>query len=157
MRSTGGARIGSVRVAKLLLRKTLTGWANADDASVDASKRFTVGETFRAEVVKPRSRKTLGRYWVLCQMILDNSESFRSKEQVSDFLKLRTGHTLSITAKSTGEVFEVPSSIDFDTLDETQFAELWQRVCDVVVADIMPGITQHEIEYEIGKIVGIAA
>jgi len=90
-------------------------------------------------------------------MILDNSESFRSKEQVSDFLKLRTGHTLSITAKSTGEVFEVPSSIDFDTLDETQFAELWQRVCDVVVADIMPGITQHEIEYEIGKIVGIAA
>jgi hypothetical protein len=142
---------------QLHLKKTLTGFSLADEMSVENAKRFKVGEVYRADVVKPRSRKTLGRWWVLCQMILDNSELFRSKEMVSDYLKIRAGHSTSIVSKSTGEIFHVANSIDFDSLDETQFQDLWQRVCDVVVADVLPGITQHEIEYEIQKIVGLAA
>lgn len=144
-------------MARLLLKKTLSGFAPADDMSVETAKRFKVGDTYRGEIVKPRSRKTLGRYWVLCEMIMNNSEMFRSKEQVSDYLKIRTGHSTSIVAQKTGEIFHVANSIDFDSMDEAEFAELWQRVCDVVVEDILPGITQHEIEYEIQKLVGIAA
>lgn len=144
-------------MAKMLLRKTLGGFVPADDMSVDTAKRFKLGETYRGEIVKPRSRKTLGRYWVLCQMILDNTEMFRSKEQVSDYLKIRTGHSTSIVAKKTGEIFHVANSIDFDALDEAEFADLWQRVCDVVIEDILPGITQGEIELEMQKLVGLAA
>jgi hypothetical protein len=141
---------------ELHLKKTLAGFALADDMSVENAKRFKVGEVYKADVVKPRSRKTLGRWWVLCQMILDNTEEFRSKEQISDYLKIRAGHSTSIVSKSTGEIFHIANSISFDEMEEAQFQELWQRVCDVVVADILPGITQHEIEYEIGRIVGIA-
>lgn len=144
-------------MAQLHLKRTLGGFSFADEMSAETGKRFKVGETFKAEVVKPRSRKTLGRYWVLCQMLLDNTDTFRSKEQVSDYLKIRTGHSTSIVSKSTGEIFHVANSIDFDSLDEVEFAAFWQRVCDVVVADVLPGITQHEIENEIAKIVGIAA
>jgi hypothetical protein len=144
-------------MAKLLLKRTLNGFAPADDMAVEAAKRFKLGEVYRAEVVRPRSRKTLARWWVLCQMILDNSDTFRSKEQVSDYLKIRTGHSTSIVARGSGEIFHVANSIDFDSLDETQFADLWQRACDVVVEDLLPGITQHDVEYEIGKIIGIAA
>lgn len=144
-------------MAQLYLKRTLNGFSPADDMSVETAKKFKVGDQYRAEIVKPRSRKTLGRYWVLCQLILDNTELFKSKEQVSDYLKIRTGHSTSIVSKSTGEIFHVANSIDFDSLDETQFADLWQRVCDVVVADVLPGITQSEIEYEIARIVGIAA
>lgn len=144
-------------MARMILRKTLGGFAPADDMSVETAKRFKVGETYRAEVVRPRSRKTLGRYWVLCEMIRDNTELFRSKEQVSDYLKIRTGHSTSIVAQKTGEIFHVANSIDFDSLDEAEFQALWQRVCDVVTEDILPGITRHEIEYEIQKIVGLAA
>lgn len=144
-------------MAKMYLRKILNSFVPADDMSIETAKKFKAGETFRAEIVKPRSRKTLGRYWVLCQMILDNTEMFRSKEQVSDYLKIRTGHSTSIVAQKTGEIFHVANSIDFDSLCEAEFAALWSRVCDVVVEDILPGITQHEIEFEIQKLVGIAA
>ncbi len=144
-------------MAKMLLRKTLGGFTPADDMSVEKAKRFKVGETYRAEVVRPRSQKTLGRYWVLCEMIRDNTELFRSKEQVSDYLKIRTGHSTSIVAQKTGEIFHVANSIDFDSLDEPEFQELWSRVCDVVTEDILPGITRREVEYEIQKIVGLAA
>lgn len=142
---------------QLHLKKTLAGFALADEMSVENAKRFKVGEVYKAEVVKPRSRKTLGRWWVLCQMILDNTEDFRSKEQISDYLKIRAGHSTSIVSKSTGEIFHVANSISFDEMEEAQFQELWQKVCDVVVQDILPGITQNEIEYEIARIVGIAA
>lgn len=144
-------------MARMLLRKTLTGWAPADEMSIETAKRFKVGETYKAEITKPRSHKTLARYWVLCQMILDNTEMFRSKEQVSDYLKIRTGHSTSIVAKKTGEIFHVANSIDFDSVDEAQFAELWSRICDVVTEDILPGITESEINYEVQKLVGIAA
>lgn len=142
---------------QLHLKKTLAGFSLADEMSVENAKRFKVGEIYKAEVVKPRSRKTLGRWWVLCQMILDNTEDFRSKEQISDYLKIRAGHSTSIVSKSTGEIFHVANSISFDEMEEAQFQDLWQRVCDVVVADILPGITHREIEYEIQRIVGLAA
>lgn len=144
-------------MARILLRKTLNGFQPADDMSVEVAKRFKIGETYRAEVVKPRSRKTLGRYWVLCQMILDNTEMFRSKEQVSDYLKIRTGHSTSIVAKKTGEIFHVANSINFDEVDEAEFQDFWSRACDVVADDILPGITESEINYEVQKIVGLAA
>lgn len=141
----------------MALRRTLSGFSAADEHAQELIKKFPVGETFRGEIVKPRSRKTLGRYWVLCQMILDNTEMFRSKEQVSDYLKIRTGHSTSIVAAKTGEIFHVANSIDFDSLDETQFQEFWSRACDVVAEDILPGITESELNYEVQKIVGMAA
>lgn len=143
-------------MARLYLKKTLSGFTPADDMSVELSKKYKVGEVYRGEIVKPRSTRTLGRYWVLCQMILDNSETFKTKEQVSEYLKIRTGNSTSIVSKSTGEIFHVANSIDFDSLDETEFAAFWQRVCDVVVTDILPGVTQMDIETEIQKIIGLA-
>src|SRR6185437_12305799 len=104
-------------MAKMLLRKTLGGFQPADEMSVETAKRFKVGETYKADIVRPRSLKTLGRYWVLCQMILDNTDMFKSKEQVSDYLKIRTGHSTTIIAKSTGEMFHVANSISFDEMD----------------------------------------
>ena len=49
-------------MARMYLRKTLNGFAPADDMSIETAKRFKVGATYRADVIKPRSRKTLGRY-----------------------------------------------------------------------------------------------
>ena len=141
----------------LLLKRQLNGFALADQASVDIAKQFKIGEIYRAQLVKPRSRKALSRYWVLCEMILDNTEMFRSKKQVSDYLKIRIGHSTSIIAKSSGEIFMIPDSINFDALDEVEFADVWRRVCEVVCQDILPGITPLEVENEIAKIVGIAA
>ena len=144
-------------MAKLLLKRTLAGWSPADSDAVEEQKRFKIGETYRAEIVKPRSLKTLGRYWVLVQMILDNSTQFKSKESLHNYLKIRAGHCTPIVAKSTGEVFLIPDSIDFDTLDEATWQPVWSKVCDVVANDILPGITVDEINYEVQKLCGMAA
>jgi hypothetical protein len=143
-------------MAHLFLKKTLVGWAPADDEAVNLARKFTLGEVYRAEIVKPRSVKALSRYWVLVQMILDNSEVFKGKRQLHDYLKIRAGHATPIVAKSTGEIYMVADSIDFDTLGEDEFQEVWRRIVDVVAADILPGVTVPELEYEIQKLCGFA-
>lgn len=144
-------------MAKMYLKRTIGGFSPADDMSVETAKKFKVGEQYRAEIVKPRSRKTLGRYWVLIDMIYSNTDMFASKRVLHDYLKIRAGHSVTIVSQSTGELYHIADSIDFDTLSEDQFQDVWSKVCDVVCADILPGITQPELENEVSKLVGVAA
>lgn len=144
-------------MAKLLLKRTLNGWAEADDDSKTLARKYVVGQTYRATIVKPRELVALRRYWGLVTLILDNSEQFTSKDQIHSYLKLRAGHCTTIVSKTTGEVFLVPNSIDFDSLDELQFQEVWSKVVDVVVQEILPGVTKADLNYEIQKCCRIAA
>lgn len=137
------------------LTRTLSGAAAADDAAKDYLRRWPIGETRRANVRRPRARKSLARYWVLVNLVFENSEQFRSKEQVHEFLKRRAGHATQIVSKSTGEVFEVANSIDFDTLDEDAFRDVWNRVIHVVSEEIL-GTGIPEIEAEIQRLAGFA-
>ena len=41
-------------MARMYLRKTLSGFVPADEMSVETAKRFKVGETYKADIVKPR-------------------------------------------------------------------------------------------------------
>jgi hypothetical protein len=140
-------------VAELLLVRTFGGFQASDK---EALKKFELGKQYKAKITRPRSLKALARYWVLVQMILDNTDQFRSKEQLHSYLKIRAGHCTPIVAKSTGEVFLIADSIDFDTLDESEWHEVWKRIVDVVCADILPGIGALELEFEIQKLLGIA-
>jgi hypothetical protein len=144
-------------MAKLLLKRTLSGWTEADDESKALARKFVVGQTYRANISKPRELVSLRRYWGLVTLILDNSPQFTSKEQIHNYLKIRAGHCTPIVSKSTGEIFLVPNSIDFDSLDETQFQAVWNKVVDVVCEEILPGVSQDEINLEIQKCCGIAA
>lgn len=136
--------------------RTLTGWEPHDDEAVRCSRRWAPGEIAQPDFTKPREQTSLSRYWVLVRIVYENSEQFKSKEQVHDFLKRRAGYVTEIVSKSTGEVYEVANSISFDTLDEAEFLEVWRKVVDVVCKDILPGIDENMLEYEILKLCGLA-
>lgn len=142
---------------KINMVRTLSGWEPHDDEAVRVSRRWQVGEVCRADFTKPREHKSIKRYWALVKLVYSNSEQFKSMDQVHQYLKIRCGHATQIVSKSTGEIFEVADSIDYDTIDdEAQFQEIWRRVVDVVCKDILPNVTENMIEYEILKCCGLA-
>lgn len=142
---------------KVTLARTLAGWSPADDEAIRVSRRWNAGETVVVDLKKSRNYKSLKRYWKLCQLVFENCNQFKSKEQVHQFLKIKSGHSTPIVAKSTGEVFLLADSIDYDTIeDEAEFQEIWRRVIDVVCEDILPGIGRAEIEFEVQKLCGLA-
>lgn len=136
--------------------RTLAGLAPADDHAAGILKRWPLGEHVRADVRKPRSGRTHRRYWALVNLVYQNSEQFKSPDQVHAYLKIRAGHCTPIIAKGTGEIFLVPDSISYDSLDETSFREVWERVVQVVSEEIL-GTGVPEIEEEIARCAGLAA
>lgn len=144
-------------MADLYLKRTLTGFSAADEPSADAMRSYKVGDTYRATVVKPRNLKNHRRWWALCTLIYQNSDSFKSAEQVHDYLKILAGHCSQIVSKSSGEVYLVADSISFGSLDEIQFQEVFGRAVKAVGEHILPGISSDDVTYEIEKICGWAA
>jgi hypothetical protein len=137
----------------LTLIRTLHGVSAGDDFAKDYLRRWPIGEARRANVRRPRALKSLRRYWALVNLVYQNSEQFKSTDSVHAFLKIKAGHCTPIVAKSSGEVFLIPDSISFDTLDEQAFNDVWNRVVQVVSEDIL-GTGVPEIEAEIERIVG---
>jgi|SRR5689334_11945381 hypothetical protein len=144
-------------MAEMHLKRTLNGFAPADQESADAMKGYRIGDTYRAKVVKPREHKNNARWWKLCEIIRDNTEGYASKEQVSDHIKILCGHTTTVASRATGEMYHLPNSISFSALDEIEFQEVWRRAIRAVDEHILPGVGEQEIQYEIERILGLAA
>lgn len=137
---------------KVMLTKTLTGWAPSDDIGRDHHRRAKVGVEYRAEIVKPRDGKNLRRWWALCNLVYQNCEQYKSPEQVHQHLKILAGHTTSIVSQSTGEVYLLPDSIDYGTLEEDDFRAVFKRAVAAVCEHILPGIRSYDVREEIEKL-----
>lgn len=144
-------------MADLHLRRTLNGFAPADQEAADLMKGYKMNAVYRAKVVRPREHRNNNRWWKLCELIRDNTEGYASKEQVSDHIKILCGHTTTVTSKATGEMYHLPNSISFSALDEIEFQDVWLRAIRAVDEHILPGVGEQAIQYEIEKLMGLAA
>jgi hypothetical protein len=138
-------------------KRTLQGLAPADDDAREHLLKYKIGDTLAAEIVKPREHRSIRRYWAMIKLVLDSTDQFKSRYQLHTYLKIRAGHCTSIVNKLSGEVFLIPESIDYATLNEDQFNDVWRRIVDVICEEILPGVQEHELELEIQRVCGLAA
>ena len=144
-------------MADLFLKRTLGGFAAADDASLDAIRSYRLNDIYRATVVRPRNLKNHRRYWALVNMCFQNCEGYKSPDQLHQHLKILAGHCMPVVSKATGETWLIPNSISFGSMDEAEFQAFWGRCIKAVCEHILPGIEIDAVQYEIEKILGVAA
>lgn len=142
-------------MAKLALQRTPSGFAAADEATTELMRKLPIGPVYAADVRRPRDGVAHRRYWKLLSVVRENSDQFESVELLHDYVKLRTGHCTPIANKQTGEIFLVPRSISFSEMDQTQFDDFWQRVVKLVCTEIIPGLDESALVYEVERLVGI--
>lgn len=75
------------------------------------------------EVKAPRNSKHSALYWVLCHRIADAIGV--DHENVSDLLKIETGHFTTIKSKKHGEL-KLPRSISFAKMDQEAFGKFFE-------------------------------
>lgn len=141
-------------MSKILLTRTLSGLCPADDYARTKLAKVKLGATVAVEYRQPRNGPMHRRFWALCQMIHDNCEGYGSAEQVSDHLKILSGHCTPIASKTTGEVYLLPKSISFANMDQGEFEDFWGRAVKAVCEHLLPGVSEAEVENEILKLVG---
>ena len=136
----------------ILCRRTISGLSPDDDAARDVLRKVKVGDVVRVEVRRPRNLSAHRRFFALVNLVYTNSEKFPSPDVARRVLTCRAGHALPYIIESTGEVLLIPESISFANMDQDEFDAFWQRVVKVVCDEILPGVTEPEIEEEISRI-----
>lgn len=134
------------------LTKTLSGWAAANDFSREHHRKAKFDVEYGAEIVKPREGVNLRKWWALCNLVYENFEKYKSPDQVHQHLKILCGHCTELVSKSTGEVYHIADSIDYATLDESEFMEVFNRAVAAVCEHILPGVTSRNVEHEIMRL-----
>lgn len=109
--------------------------------------RLKSGVPIHVEIRQPRNAKHSALYWVLCHKIADAIGS--TSENVSDVLKIGTGHCDIVRSKKHGEL-RLPRSISFARMDQAAFAEFFDRCVEVIQTEW--GIARPDILSAVGDL-----
>jgi hypothetical protein len=135
-------------MADLYLRKTLVGFAPADEQSAEAWRKYKLGEVYRAKVVKPRSYQHHKLAMALLTLTFQNQEQFANFDAFRKAVAFEAGHRTSFVTLQ-GEVIEGPGSLSYDALDEIEFTRVFGAMMTICCGIL--GLTAPELEAEVSR------
>lgn len=145
---------------RTFLRKKLDGsFVPACEMSEHLARKISVDELIEIDWPsrKTRSGKWHKRYWGLLRLIYQNTERFKSEQDVHFWLKRETGLFDGCVDLPDGSKAYFVKSISYDEMTADEWADYWKRAVDVVHREILPTVDLPMIEYEIEKCAGLAA
>jgi hypothetical protein len=124
----------------------------ADERSRECLQGVKLGQSVEVEVKEmTRSLQHLRLYWALCGKIGDAIGVHR--ENISDVLKLRTGHYVTVQTKAGLEKF--PRSIAFGKMSQQEFHKFFDSCCAHICAEWLPHLKGDALRDDIMRMTGI--
>lgn len=116
-------------MATLWLRRVGNALHPDGDESIAEFSKLPLNRSLRCEVKQPRNAAFHRLYWALCARIANGIG--QEAENISDVLKIATGHYTLIRSKRHGEI-RLPKSIAFAKMDDHAFHEFFERCVKVI-------------------------
>ena len=141
-------------MARIYLKRTLTGLVAADEPSMALLRKYKVGECYRCDIVKPRSYKHHKLCMALLNLTYENlpdkyARSYASFDQFRYAVAEAAGHEEAYVTLE-GEIKTRPKSISYDAIpDDVEFGKVMaamMTVCARILSTSAP-----ELEAEISK------
>lgn len=134
-----------------MLMNTPTGLLPVGDDSYDEKKRLKLGQTYIAEIRVPRNIKFHKKYFSLINLAWEylpekTSKGFRTKENFRKYVEVAAGWCDPFFSPGLKQWVEIPKSISFASMDDTQFTELYDRVKGVIFTLIGKYVTEEEFD-----------
>ena len=151
----------------LELYRSGKGFLPASDDAIKVRDRMSQGEIAWFKPLRVRCPKELRRYWALMTMCSENCERIdmpyggvmlvNCKEDVHEVVKLCAGYCTTIFDANGKPVYQIPKSISFERMEQSDWEAFWPKCVDVVMQRILPGVTSEAIELELLKCMRLAA
>ena len=135
-------------MAVIYLRKHLNALHPADSEAENHLKKVKPGVVFSAEIKRPRNYENHKRYFALLNLAFENQEKFKSVDQLKEAIKFELGYT-ELIRKMDGTFVEKPKSINFATMNETDFQTYFSKSIDVIIKYVLPGVERQELINEV--------
>jgi hypothetical protein len=142
-------------MARIFLKRTLSGFEPADDEGKDLCRKYKVGEVYRADVVKPRSYQ----FHKLCMALISLTycnlpehyhELWPTPKKFRRMLADAIDHVDEFITKD-GEVRRIPLSLSYDDVpDDVEFGRLFSAMM-TVCAHLLGIADLRVLEAEVSK------
>lgn len=135
---------------KLNLQNTARGLVPLYDDDYEEKKKLKIGEIYSAEIKLIRNYDFLRKYFALlnCAWEYQNEkvqEHFHnSKENFRKTVQIAAGYCETYYSISRKDWIEESKSISFEKMKEEEFAELYNRVKDVLFMHFLKHISEEE-------------
>ena len=148
-------------MSKIYVVRTIHGLQPAWDADQQAIAKLKMGETYKAEIVRPRNLAHHKKYWSLINLAFQNlpddfaittvdgqTDYIRTPADLHWHVKCQCGimkRRISLGGKIMYEV----GSTSFHKMDQDEFSEFYSRAVDVIIKWILPGVDRAELWSEV--------
>jgi len=132
---------------------TAEGLKPATDTDWEVKKSLKRGKVYECVLKEYRNYRFHRKYFSLINLsweYLDESQRAFFKENVDAFRKtveVAAGHYEPVYSVSRKTWLEVPKSIAFDKLSESDFEQLYEKVKTVIFQTFIPQVNRDEFEY----------
>ena len=142
---------------KINLVVTSDGFRPATDEDYELKKKLKRGSVVKCTIVEFRNYAFHRKYFALIncaweylteqqrEFFYDNVESFRKTVEVS------AGHCEPVYNRTRNEWYDIPKSISFDKMSESEFEILYERVRDVLYQMFIPNVSKEDFEKELAN------
>jgi hypothetical protein len=103
----------------------------------------------------PRNLRHFRLAWVLADIVSKSCDWLEDRETAMDWLKIKARHVRMIHDPLRNKTAIVPKSISFASLDQAGFKRVFDRMINVVITEIIPGMDEKSLRAELESIVGI--
>jgi len=141
-------------VARMYLKRTLTGFVPSDQPSLALMRKFKVGEVYRADVVKPRSYQHHKLCMALLSLTFENlperySMTYPTFDMFRYAVAKEAGHCEAFVDLQ-GEITTIPKSISYDAVpDDIEFGKIMGSMM-TICANILR-VEQPMLELEVAR------
>lgn len=140
-------------MARLYLKKTLTGFVPADEPSQDLWKKYKLNEVYRGDIVKPRSYQNHKLCMALLTLTwLNLPEKYAviwpTFDKCRKAIAADAGHCETIIS-TTGETYTIPGSLSYDALDQVDFQRVFGAMMTICCKIL--GMVSSELEAEVSR------
>lgn len=126
-----------------------------DQAGLDILAKIGQGMDVVIAIKRARNSRQHRLYWALMSLIYPQQERYATVEQLSNAIKCAVGWCDEIPLKR-HRVMAIPKSISFANMKQADFEEFFDKVINLVVTKILPGVEQQDLKDRLSDMVGIS-
>ena len=132
---------------RILVTKTISGLKPAYNSDYENFKKIPLNEVFEIEYKKKRNIKFHRMFFGLLNLAFENQSLFTNLDDMRYCLLLEAGISEEKVNPITSEIFKVPKSLNFASMDEIEFNLVYSSVKDYICSWL--SVTSEQVTEEI--------
>lgn len=140
---------------KINLVCTSEGFMPATDSDYELKKTIKKGTICECVIKEFRNYNFLRKYFALIncawEYLTEEQQAFfyNNKDSFRKSAEIAAGHCEQVFNRTRCEWLEIPKSVAFDKMTESEFSSLYERVRDVLYRLFIPDVNKQEFDKEL--------